>query len=689
MKARGCALSGRLVLELVGSVALLLALTAAAGLAQADDGATAVAEPPPAAEAKPATETAPAAEAPPAAAKPGDAKTDAKPADEMPVEAKTTEKPSDAEATRAEKRKEAEAKVKAEAAKLQVQLITLGGTYEDIVGANEFDPTSLVIGGSPGKRRNFYKLCELLEETAKNPKIHAVVIDLSDADLTMNLAQLDELLRRLGTLRKSGKKVGAWLESAESAHLAVAAGCDHVAMADLGGIDMPSKTMQSYFYRDAMDLLGLKASVVRAGNFKGAVEPYVNSTMSEHLRQHYLDMLTSMNDAQVSMIARGRGLTTEKVRELQKQRLFLPAEALAAGLVDELAPFGTMKATLNRWVGGETSWVEAAAKPKKEMSFFELMGKVMSGGGPDKAAKVTETSIAVMHLSGAIVDGKKESPGSIVSGPTVKAIQEIGRDDKIKGVVVRINSPGGSATASEAIRQALAELSKKKPTVVSMGEMAASGGYWVACLGVPVYAERGTLTGSIGVFSMKISFGTLLKRVGLHMENIALDEAASAFAPDRGWNEDDQAKLQKTIDDVYGRFLKLVSDSRGIPIEKLQDLAGGRVWSGSQAKAAGLVDEIGGLDDCLAAVAKKAGIEKYEIVHRPNVSAGLDLSVLFGDPDASSRLAALGVSREALTLLGKAGLRTGVLDLFLREVLSGASARPTIWALAPDDLSIR
>ena len=680
MKARGCGLTGRLVLELAWSVALLLTLTATAGLAQADDGATAVAEPPPAAAAKPATEPA-ATPAPPAAEA---APAEAKPADVKPAEAK----PSDAEAARAEKRKEAEAKAKAEAAKLQVQLVTLGGTYEDIVGANEFDPTSLIIGGSPGKRRNFYKLCELLEETAKNPKINAVVFDLSDADLGLNLAQLDELLRRLSSLRKSGKKVGAWLESAESAHLAVAAGCDHVAMADLGGVDMPSKTMQSYFFRDAMDLLGLKASVVKAGNFKGAVEPYVNATMSEHLRRHYLEMLTSMNDAQVSMIARGRGLTTEKVRELQKQRLFIPAEALAAGLVDELAPFGTMKATMNRWVGGETSWVEAAAKPKKEMSVFELMGKVMSGG-PDKATKVSEISIAVMHLSGAIVDGKKESPGSIVSGPTVKTIQEIGRDDKIKGVVVRINSPGGSATASEAIRQALAELAKKKPTIVSMGEVAASGGYWVSCLGVPVYAERGTLTGSIGVFSMKISFGTLLKRVGLHMENIALDEAASAFAPDRGWNEDDQAKLQKTIDDVYGRFLKLVSESRGIPVEKLQDLAGGRVWSGSQAKAAGLVDEIGGLDDCLAAVAKKAGIEKYEIVHRPNVSAGLDLSVLFGDSDASTRLASLGVSREALALLGQAGLRTGVIDLFLREAIGGASGRPTVWALAPDELSIR
>jgi protease-4 len=659
----------------------LVLLCASATLLRADDGATAVADPPPAAEAKPAADAPPAdAPQPAPATVAAPAATETKPAEQ---------KPGDAEAARLEKKKEAEAKAKAEAAKLQVQLVTLGGTYEDIVGANEFDPTSLLVGGSPGKRRNFYKLCELLDEIAGNAKIHSVVIDLSDADLGLNLAQLDELLRRLGALRKAGKKVGAWLESAESAHLAVAAGCDHVAMADLGGVDMPSKTMQSYFYRDAMDLLGLKASVVRAGNFKGAVEPYVNSAMSEHLRHHYLDMLSSMNDAQVSMIARGRGLTTEKVRELQKQRLFIPAEALAAGLVDELAPFGTMRATMNRWIGGETSWVEAAAKPKKEMSVFELMGKVMSGGGPDKATKVSETSIAVMHLSGAIADGKKESPGSIVSGPTVKAIQEISRDDKIKGVVVRINSPGGSATASEAIRQALVELSKKKPTVVSMGDVAASGGYWVACLGVPVYAERGTLTGSIGVFSMKISYGSLLKRVGLHVENIALDEAASAFAPDRGWNEDDQAKLQKTIDDVYGRFLKLVSDSRGIPIEKLQDLAGGRVWSGSQAKAAGLVDEIGGLDDCLAAVAKKAGVEKYEIVHRPNVSAGLDLSMLFGDPDASTGLEVLGVSREALAMLRQRGLRTGVIDVFLREALGGASGRPTIWALAPDDFSIR
>lgn len=388
------------------------------------------------------------------------------------------------------------------------------------------------------------------------------------------------------------------------------------------------------------------------------------------------------------MIAKGRGLTTDKVRELQKQRVLLPAEAVAAGLVNELAPYGSLKATMNRWIGGEAGWIESTAKPKKEMSVFELMGKMMSGGGAEKSGRVADNSIAVMHLSGAITDGKQPSGGSIVSGPTVKEIQDIIKDDKIKAAVIRINSPGGSATASEAIRQALVELKAKKPTVVSMGDVAASGGYWVSCIGVPVYAERGTLTGSIGVFSMKLSFGSLLKRVGLHVENIALDEAAMAFAPDRGWNEDDQAKLQKTIDDVYGKFLKLVSESRGIPVEKLHDLAGGRVWSGTQAKQAGLVDEIGGLDDCLATVAKKAGLEKYSVVHRPNVSAGLDLSALFGDGD-SSEIRALGVSAETLALLRRHGVTTPLVEMFLRDALDAATGRPTVWALGPAEISVR
>lgn len=622
----------------------------------------------------------PAAVADPPAAERTESKDPAPPA--PAAEAPAPAEPAKPEATKGAAKTDG---LKPEGPKNVVQILAPSGSYVDLVGPTEIDATSLLLGDGPAKRKSFYKLCDALDEAAKSQRVTHLLFDLSDATLDLNLAQLDELQRRLARVKGAGKKLAAWLESASPAHLAVAAACDRVVMADFGGVDMPSKTMQSIFYRDAMDLLGVKASVVRAGNFKGAVEPYVNSAMSEHLRDHYLDMLATMNDAEVSMIAKGRGLTAEKVRELQKQRVLLPAEALAAGLVDELAPYGSMKAAIGRWLGEDVGWVEPGTKPKKEMSFFELMGKVMSGG-PEKGAKAADNSIAVMHLAGTITDGKRESPGSIVSGPTVKSIQELAKDDKIKGVVVRINSPGGSATASEAIRQALAALAKKKPTVVSMGDVAASGGYWVSCIGVPVYAERGTLTGSIGVFSMKFSFGSLMKRVGLHVENIALDEAATAFAPDRGWNEDDQAKLQKTIDDVYGRFLRLVSESRGIPVEKLQDLAGGRVWSGTQAKSAGLVDEIGGVDDCVAAVAKKAGLERYAVVHRPVVAPGLDLSALFGDAD-SGDIRAAGISADALDLLRRRGLSTAVIDLLLRDGLLTAG-RPTVWALGPAELRI-
>jgi protease-4 len=589
-----------------------------------------------------------------------------------------------------EEKKAEKSKEEKKAEKTKIERVVLSGSYVDLVGPAELDPLSLVMGDGPGRGKSFYKLCDFLEELSKKEEVDHVVFDLSANSLNINLAQLDELLRRIDLVKKAGKKLAAWLENPSPSHLAIAAACDHVAMSDFGGIDMPSKSLQSLFYRDAMDLLGVKASVVRAGNFKGAVEPYLNSVMSDHLRDHYLDMLATMNDAEVSMIAKGRGLTNEQVRDLQKQRVLLPKEALAAGLVDELAPTGTLKPTMARWAGveseGDVDWVEKGRTARKEMSLFELMGKVMSGNS-NSSSRIRKSSIAVMHLSGTIVDGTKTSAGSIVSGPTVKAIRELIDDEKVEGVVVRINSPGGSATASEAIRQALLELKAEKPVVVSMGEMAASGGYWVSCLGVPVYAERGTITGSIGVFSMKLSFGSLMKRVGVHVENIALDEAAVAFAPDRAWNEEDELTLQKTIDDVYTRFLGIVSESRGIGVETLHDLAGGRVWSGTQAKQHGLVDQIGGLDDCLAVIAKKAELDEYEVVHRPQLSTGLDLSTLLGDTDEDIR--AIGISADAVSLLKKRGLALSVLEALIGDAFGSGQTRPSVWALGPADLSIR
>ena len=560
--------------------------------------------------------------------------------------------------------------------------INLSGTYVDLKSPASFNPAQLIAGGGPSQS-SFFKLIDFIDDLADDEDFDYVVMDLS-APFSMNSSQLDQFSRHMKKLTEA-KKTYAWLENAGNASLCVAACCDKVFMADFGGIDMPSNSMQSMFFGDAFDLLGVEASVVRAGNFKGAVEPFQNAKMSSHLRQHNLDMLTSLNDTLVERIARARGLKKSDVRELQKRRVIIPDEAVDAGLVDALAPYGSMRETIESDIAEEVDWVTAKKASKKNMSFFQLMSDVMSG--PSGSRKFKKNTIAVIHLSGAIVDGKRKSPGSIVSGPTVSMIEGLAKEERIQGAVVRINSPGGSATASEAIRQALLKLAEAKPTVVSMGSVAASGGYWVSCIGTPVYAERGTITGSIGVFSMKVSAGALMRRVGIHMENITLDDSSNITALDRPWSEGDVGRLQKTIDLVYDRFLGLVSDARDIPVDQLQELAGGRVWSGAQAIERNLVDHIGGLDDCIALIAKKADLgDKYSVAHRPLSGGGLDLGSLLGGGGDEEIWSSLPVA--TIKWLQRSGFQLKQTRMLLNDSLNNRGI-PTVWLLTPFEFSIK
>ena len=591
------------------------------------------------------------------------------------------DKPKSSKKSSDDKKKDKEEKDKEEILP-GLRQINLSGSYVDLVQPASFDPTQLLTGAGVSQK-SFFKLIDFIDDLADDDEFDYVLFDLT-APFTMNSSQLDQLSRHMKKLSEA-KTTYAWLENANNPSLCVAASCDKVFMADFGGIDMPSNSMQSMFYGDAFDLLGVQASVVRAGNFKGAVEPFVNPQMSKHLRQHYLDMLESLNDTLVDRIARGRGLKKSQVRELQKERVLLAEEALAAGIVDSLEPYGSMQKSIEDDIDEEINWVTPKSAKKKDMSFFQLMGEVM--GGQSSSKKFKKNTIAIVHLTGAIVDGKKASPGSIVSGPTVTLIEKLAKEERIKGAVVRINSPGGSATASEAIRQALLKLVEAKPTVVSMGNVAASGGYWVSCIGTPVFAERGTITGSIGVFSLKVSAGALMRRIGIHMENITLDAAANAFAMDQPWSEEDSRRMQKMIDMVYDRFLSLVSDARGISVEDLADLAGGRVWSGAQALEHNLVDHIGGLDDCIAHVAKKAGLgEDYSIAHRPVSKSGLDISSLLGGGDNEEIYSNL--PKTAIKWLQKSGIDLRQTRLILGDAI-GNQGKPTAWALVPFEMSIK
>ncbi len=562
-----------------------------------------------------------------------------------------------------------------------VRIIRPKGVYADHPTAAGFDPMSLLLGGG-GAARSFPALCDRIRELAADDSIDAILFDLS-APYSMNLPQLAELRRRIAEVTTAGKGTIAWIENGGNPQLAIASACDRTLMADFGTLDFPSLGMTAMHFKDAMDLFGVEASVARMGDFKGAVEPYTRSEISDHLKEHYRAMLRSMNDEVVRWLVEGRGLTTSQVRSIQADRIYTATGALERGLVDVLVPFGKLYEYLESEHEEGVNWVKPQKKFQAPPNFFEMFGQ-MFGVTPEPT--VDEPSIAVLHLDGQIVDGETAVSGSMVSGPTVKEIRRLTEDENVKGVVLRINSPGGSATASEAIRQGLIELMNKKPVVVSMGNLAASGGYWITCLGRPIYAEAGTITGSIGVFAMKLSFGQLFAKYGVRITPITLDDSAGAMDMTRGWSPKEIERIQLLISEVYDRFLTVVAESRKMERDDVAKIAGGRVWSGAQALDIGLVDGIGGTGVAIAHIAREAGLPaNTPVIHRPgeqNPLAALDLFGGGGEEEIRSHFQ-IG----ALRLLRQAGFD---LSGHLRTVLQSASdTHPKVMMLAPTEIIIK
>ena len=577
------------------------------------------------------------------------------------------------------------AKAKADAK--VVHHLTLSGAYSERPGTS-LDLTSLVMGGGLSSK-SYFKLVDHVEALAKDDEVDCVLLDLSQPFM-LGKVNTRDFATRLAKLNAAGKRTIAWVGSVDTANLGVASACSEIFMSSDGMVDIPSATMSHTFYKDLFNLLGVNVTAVRSGDFKGAVEPFTRAEMSAHLRRHYEAMLRSMNDAAVAQIAAGRKLPAARVRELQQQRLMRPVEAKAAKLIDRLVEPGHMREAVAAALRAKVEWREPKKKPPKSFGFTDLL-KLLAGGGGAADKKNTKPTVVVYHLHGQIMDGHKPSAGSLIDGPTVKALDELRADPQVKGVVLRINSPGGSATASENIRVAIERLVVAKPVVFSMGEVAASGGYLVACAKAPIFADADTITGSIGVFGMALSFDTLLRRVGVNLETIAIDEAARQFEIGKLWTDEELAKLQQHVDATYDLFLKRVSAARNLPVAKLKPLAGGRVWSGAQAKAHGLVDHLGGLGESLEHLRKEAKLannDNVEIKHLPKASAGLDLSSLLGgDEDEIFQ----GELKRQLTKIRALGIDTGPLEFLLRHAHQKPSGPKTMnsWMLQPMNFKVR
>lgn len=575
-----------------------------------------------------------------------------------------------------------EAKDAAKAAdKLRIPFVKPEGSYEDLAEM-AFDVTSLLTGGGGSPPKPFFPLLEAIEGLAKVPETQ-VLLDLS-GNFALNMPQVREFERAVGVVRAAGKQIVAYLENGSTVDYQLAALCDRILLADMGTLDLRSPALAVIHMKDALDLLGVQVEVTRVGAFKGAVEPYLLPEMSPHLRAHYEAMLRSMNQDLVRRIAAGRKLGEDRVRALQAQRLITAREARELGLVDQLVPWSGPRHAIAA-LRGDQQFELADAAPKKKAQNRDVMAILSNLFRQKKEAEIEDPQIVVLHLAGQIVDGDKPVAGSMVSGVAVKEIDKLAAAELVRAVVVRVNSPGGSATASEAIRQALVRLAAAKPVVFSMGELAASGGYWITTIGRPILAEVTTLTGSIGVFGMRFQAGALMRRLGVRNDVVCLDEGPLMDAMDRPWSESARAKMQGFVDDVYDRFLANVAASRNMAKEGVDAIAGGRVWSGQQAVDNRLVDAIGGLGDAVAMVRKQASLgDDVEVVHLPepkNLAATL-FGSLFDSQVAAGADAA--VLRAVLARFGACG---EVLAL-VRDALAD-DGRPRVYALAPAGLRVR
>jgi len=559
---------------------------------------------------------------------------------------------------------------------LRIRVVQVAGDFVDHALESEPDPFQL-LSGSWQKPKSVWGLVGAIDHIAEDDQFDGLLLSLSRPQLRMHQSQAAEVERALDRYRASGKPLIAWLRDAGPTHFRLAASADHLLLAEAAMIDLPSPVLSSLHLRRAMDLFGVEIDTVRAGRFKGAVEPFTRHELSDELRSHYQTVLRSLNEDSVARLAERRDVTVDTVRNWQAKRLFTADQALASGLVDDLVDGTNPRTAIAKHLEQAIELVFPDQRERRISSPFELFSIFFGGSGRQRSSG---DAIAMLHLRGMIVNSDEQRSDQISDSPTISTIRHLADDDRIKAIVVRIASGGGSASASEYIRQELAACAEQKPVLFSLGSAAASGGYWITCLPeTTVFAEAETITGSIGVFGLKISFAPLLARMGLHVDHVSLDPSATALSLARRWTTEERDSIQQLIDTVYIDFLERVSQARGLERSAVEAIAQGAIWTGSQALSHGLVDRIGGMHQAVAAARAAASLDdNAPVEHYPEpinpFLQFLQSSVADENGDSTFTSAAIWIRR-----LG--GDPSQWLAL-LRQ--ANRPAPPTLWAWWPE-----
>jgi protease-4 len=440
-----------------------------------------------------------------------------------------------------------------------------------------------------------------LIQAASDPRVQKVVVEVGD--LQAGFATLQEVHGLLLQLRKAGKDTYAYLNTAGefspgNAQYLLASACKKVVLNPLGDINLTGLAVRSPFIRGTLDKLEIEPDFPGIGDYKTARFLYTQKEFTPAHKEMMQWLLDSITRQMIDEIASGRGMDPEQVEQLVKGGPYIGPDALRAKLVDEL----------NDW---ESFLDENTGHPSGSLERISLR-KYLRAGRPDRSG----TEVAVVIAEGTILRGESGySPvpvfgGDVMGADTIaRAFQQV-RDSGAKAVIFRINSPGGSAVASEIIRAEMVRTAKKIPVVVSMGDVAASGGYWITCGAKRIVADPGTITASIGVFGGHLAMSRFWEdKLGITWGRLDAAPNAAIYGSLDPWTPEQKAVVQRFLDRIYDRFLKNVSASRNMSREAVDAIGRGRVFTGEQAKERGLVDTLGGFDEALAAARELAGLK--------------------------------------------------------------------------------
>lgn len=442
-----------------------------------------------------------------------------------------------------------------------------------------------------------------IHKAKNNPQIKGIY--LNAGTFVCQPASLKAIRNALNDFKTSGKFIIAYGDAYSQSSYYLASTADEVIVNPAGTLSWHGLSSQTLFLKDLLDKIGVRMQIFRAGNYKSAVEPFTSSQMSEANREQTRAFVSSIWQDMLSNISESRNISTDSLNKLADQNMdFQPAETyIRTGLADTLMYKDEVLSFLKQLAGIKES-DDLNTLTAEEMLYVPSVNT--KGQGNDV--------IAVYYAYGEIDNGAASYEEGISSEQMIQDLKKLREDENIKAVVLRINSPGGSAYGSEQIWREVSLLKASKPVVVSMGDYAASGGYYISCAASCIVAEPTTLTGSIGVFGMIPEAQKLTEeKLGLHFDGIKTNRFADMGNITRPLNTDESQFIQQMVNQTYELFIKRCSEGRELPVEDLKKIAEGRVWTGNMAKELHLVDELGGINRAIDIAAEYAQIDNYTI----------------------------------------------------------------------------